>query len=123
MMRSLRWRVFAMAYDIQLETIPDNRHLAVVRRRASSKELSKVVPECCGIVWNVIRAQNIKGAGRHVALYLDCEINLEVGVELDAPFTGHGEVIASSLPPGRVATTVPFGAYNRLADAHNAIRD
>jgi hypothetical protein len=36
-------------------------------------------------VWNVVHAQKLK-ARRHVAFYLDGEINLEVGVELDSPF-------------------------------------
>src|SRR5947208_1725915 len=110
-----------MEYDVRLEQL-SSRPLAVVRRRASSQELAKVVPDACGTVWNVIRAQQITGAGRHVALYWDCVINLEVGVELDAPFAGHGEVVASATPAGPVATTTHFGPYQRLLGAHRAIR-
>src|SRR5580765_6931409 len=113
----------AMEYDVQLETIHAKQPTAVVRRRARQQELSKVVPEACGLVWNVLRAQKVKGAGRHVALYLDGEINLEVGVELDAPFAGHGEVVGSSLPAGLVASVVHFGPYQKLCDAHAALRD
>jgi effector-binding domain-containing protein len=111
-----------MAYAIRHEVV-SSRPLAVVRRRASSQELSRVVPDACGVVWGVVRAQQIKGAGRHVALYLDGQINLEVGVELETPFTGYGEVLGSALPAGTVATTMHFGPYNRLAEAHQAIRD
>jgi len=111
-----------MDYDIRLEQL-GSRPLAVVRRRASFAELSKVVPDCCGLVWSVLRAHKIPGAGRHVALYWDGEVNLEVGVELDAPFSGVGEVISSVTPAGRVATTVHFGPYRRLHEAHQAIRD
>jgi effector-binding domain-containing protein len=82
-----------------------------------------VIPAACGVVWNVIRAQQIKGAGRHVAVYLDGQINLEVGVELEAPFAGFGEVVGSALPTGRVASTVHLGPYNHLNLAHQAIRD
>ena len=110
-----------MDYNIRLETA-DTRPTAVVRRRAALQQLPKVVPEACGYVWNALRAQKIKGAGRHVALYLDEQINLEVGVELDAPFSGAGDVIASSLPAGRVATTTHFGPYQQLGAAHQAIR-
>jgi hypothetical protein len=112
-----------MEYTVRLENLIANSPTAIVRRRASSQQLSKVVPDACGIVWGVVRAQQIKGAGRHVALYLDGEINLEVGVELEAPFAGHGEVIGSALPSGTVATAVHFGPYNRLHAAHQAIRD
>ncbi|HEY7116798.1 MAG TPA: GyrI-like domain-containing protein [Tepidisphaeraceae bacterium] len=112
-----------MGYDIRLETVAQPRPIAVVRRRASLQELPRVVPEACGLVWNVVRAQQVKGAGRHVSLYLDDQVNLEVGVELEAPFAGHGEVVGSELPAGTVATTVHFGPYNRLKGAHQAIRD
>ena len=86
-----------MKYDVRLEQL-SSHPLAVVRRRASSKELAKVVPDACGLVWRVIRAQKISGAGRHVAIYWDGQINLEVGVELEAPFAGHGEVVGSVTP-------------------------
>lgn len=109
-----------MEYDVRLEQL-GSRPLAVVRRRASSQDLAKVVPDACGTVWGVVRAQKIAGAGRHVALYWDDAINLEVGVELDAPFAGHGEVVGSATPAGAVATTVHFGPYNRLSEAHQAI--
>jgi hypothetical protein len=110
-----------MGYDVRLEQI-SSRPLAVVRRRASSQELSRVVPDACGAVWSVVRAAQVKGAGRHVAVYLDGEINLEVGVELDAPFAGHGEVVGSATPAGAVATAVHFGPYAGLHEAHRAIR-
>jgi hypothetical protein len=110
-----------MEYEVRLEK-QSGCPLAVVRRLARQQDLPKVVPEACGAVWNVIRAQKVSGAGRHVALYLDDEINLEVGVELDAPFAGHGEVIGSSLPAGRVATTIYYGPYQQLYKAHEAVR-
>lgn len=95
--------------------------LAVVKRVASPRDLSRIVPEACGIVWNVIRSQQVPGAGRHVALYLDDQIHLEVGVELKAPFAGHGEVVGSITPAGTVATTTHFGPYGGLHAAHDAI--
>ena len=110
-----------MEYVVRLERL-GARPLAVVRRRAASHELSKVVPAACGTVWNVIRSQQVAGAGRHVAVYLDCQINLEVGVELDGPFAGHGEVVISATPPGLVATTTHYGPYHLLGDAHESIR-
>ena len=110
-----------MEYVVRLEQNSDCP-LAVVRRRAASHELARVVPDACGTVWNVIRSQRVSGAGRHVAVYLDGQINLEVGVELDGPFSGYGEVVASTIPPGLVATTTHFGPYGRLHEAHEAIR-
>jgi effector-binding domain-containing protein len=109
-----------MEYDVRLDHL-GSRPLAVVRRRASAQDLAKVVPAGCGTVWGVMRAQQVAGAGRHVALYRDNVINLEVGVELDAPFAGHGEVVGSATPAGPVATTVHLGPYHLLGEAHKAI--
>jgi effector-binding domain-containing protein len=96
--------------------------VAVVRRRARPHELSKVVPEACGIVWNALRSHQISGAGRHIAIYFDDQINLEVGVELSSPFVGVGEVAASATPAGSVATATHLGPYGHLYRTHDAIR-
>ena len=109
-----------MDYPIRVEQSP-SRPLAVVRRRAAPHELSNVVPECCGLVWNALRAQQVAGAGRHIAIYYADQINLEVGVELDTPFAGTGEVVSSMTPVGTVATTTHYGPYQLLASAHDAI--
>ena len=98
-------------YDVQLnqlESVP----LAVVRRQANARDLARVVPECCGLVWNVVRAQKTE-AGRHVAIYWDGSIRLEVGVELIGPFAEDGEVVRSSTPAGAVASTTHYGPYRR----------
>jgi effector-binding domain-containing protein len=101
----------------RLESLP----LAVIRRQASASELSRVVPECCGLVWNVVRAQKVQ-AGRHVAIYWDGSIRLEVGVEVQGPFLEEGEVVRSATPAGAVAWATHFGPYGRLGAAHSAIR-
>ena len=111
-----------MGYDVRLEQL-GSCPLAVVRRRAGLQELAKVVPDACGVVWSVLRSRQITGAGRHVAIYWDDRINLEVGVELDAPFAGHGEVVSSITPAGAVVTSTHYGPYNRLHEAHKAVRD
>ena len=119
-----------MAYDIRLQTIASPRPTAVVRRRSLARDLPKVVPDACGLVWRTIKAHGVSGAGRHVSLYLDDQINCEIGVELETPLAhalpadaGGDEVIGSSLPAGTVATAVHFGPYPQLFRAHEAIRD
>ena len=109
-----------MEYEIRFERL-GSRPLAVVRRCARSHELSTVVPEACGTVWNLIRSEQIPGAGRQIAVYLDDRINLEVGVELGAPLTGSVELISSATPSGPVATTTHYGPYGLMHQAHEAI--
>ncbi len=69
-----------------------------------------------------VRSSSLPHPGRNLALYLDDEIHLEVGVEVFEPFEGDERVSSSSTPAGTVATTVHMGAYDRLHEAHVAIR-
>jgi effector-binding domain-containing protein len=107
-------------HAVHVQRLPSVR-LAVIRRQARQSELSRVVPECCGLVWNQVRAQHAKG-GRHVAIYWDGSIRLEVGVELDGPFTEQGDVVLSATPAGEAATTTHFGPYGNLGAAHDAVQ-
>ncbi len=110
-----------MSDEVRIERVP-SRLLAVVRRRATAPQLARVVPDACGVVWNALRALQV-AAGRHVALYWDDEINLEVGVEVDRPFGGDGDVVGSETPSGLAAATVHFGPYAGLHAAHDAIHE
>jgi effector-binding domain-containing protein len=113
-----------MQYTIRTEQVKPIP-LAVVHRRARQNELSRVVPEACGIVWGAIKAAGARG-GRHVAIYRvrpGGQFDLEIGAEVESAFPGQGEVVGSTLPGGEVATTTHLGPYNRLGDAHQAIQD
>jgi effector-binding domain-containing protein len=109
-----------VSYAVQLQRL-ESIPLAVIRRQASPSELARVVPECCGMVWDAVRAQHAQ-AGRHVAIYWDGSIRLEVGVELHGPFVERGEVVRSATPAGAVAMTTHFGPYGGLGAAHDAVR-
>jgi effector-binding domain-containing protein len=108
-------------YNVQLRQL-DSIPLAVIRRQANASELSRVVPECCGIVWNALRAQQAKG-GRHVAIYWDGTIRLEVGAEVFGPFTEQDGVVRSATPAGLVASVTHLGPYGGLGEAHQAVHD
>jgi effector-binding domain-containing protein len=112
-----------MAYEVRIEKVSEARPLAVVRRMARPAQFSRVVPECCGVVWSALKAAGVKGAGRHVAVYWDEVVNLEVGVEMHESFAGVGEVVASALPVGVVASVAHFGPYQRLGEAHGAVKE
>ena len=100
-----------------VEAVP----VAVVRRQADASDLASLVPECCGIVWEAVKSQRVK-AGRHVAIYWDDRIRVEIGVEVEGPFTDDGDVVVSATPAGTVATATHLGPYGTLGDTHDAIR-
>jgi effector-binding domain-containing protein len=112
-----------MAYEIRVESV-EPRTIAAVRRRATSPQLSTVVPAACGEVWNFTKTAGIERPGRHVAVYRDCrdgQLDVEIGVEVQGPFPGDGNVFCSATPAGTVATTVHIGPYARLGEANEAI--
>jgi len=108
-----------MSSSVQLQQLP-SIPAAVIRRRVSPSELSRVVPEFCGRVWNVLRAQQAQG-GRNLAIYWDKDIHLEAGVEMVAPFSEQDEVVRSATPSGAVASITHLGPYGTLGVAHDAI--
>jgi effector-binding domain-containing protein len=105
----------------QLESVP----VAVIRRVARQSELSRVVPECCGLVWNALKAQQAKG-GRHVAIYRAGDgpgsLRVEIGAELLGEFVESGDVVQSATPAGTVAWTTHLGPYGGLGGANEAIK-
>ncbi|MCX6923723.1 MAG: GyrI-like domain-containing protein [Verrucomicrobia bacterium] len=111
-----------MLYQIEL-THSEPIHTAVIRGRVRPQELAQFVPAACGEVWSFVRSANLPRPGRHLALYLDEQGSVEVGAEVSEPFVGNDRVHCSKLPAGRVVTTVHFGPYSLLRDAHAAIRE
>lgn len=110
-----------MGYQIDLAD-SEPIYTAVIRGRVPAQELAQFVPAACGEVWSFVRSAKLPRPGRHCALYLDEHGSVEVGVEVSEPFVGNDRVRCSKLPAGRVATTVHFGPYPMLREAHTAIR-
>jgi effector-binding domain-containing protein len=110
-----------MSYQIQIQWV-DAQPLAVVARQTSVAELSRVVPECCGLVWQFVQAAGLRSAGRHVAMYWNDAMHIEVGVEVNESFASDGDVHSAATPAGTVATVTHMGPYQQLAAAHAALR-
>ncbi len=72
-------------------------------------------------VWATVRSSAAMTANRNVMLYKDDVPNVEVGVEVAAPFLDMGRVVCSCLPAGRVVATTHHGSYEDLGSAHGAL--
>ena len=110
-----------MVHEVSVE-YRESLPLAVIRRRVPQHQLSRVVPDGCGRVWSLLKQHGVTGAGRHVAVYLNGNIDLEVGVEISGTFTGVAEVVRSETPAGKVASVAHLGPYQELHRAHQAVR-
>jgi hypothetical protein len=77
-----------MRYQIELAH-SEPIHTAVIRGRVRPQDLAQFVPAACGEVWSFVRSANLPRPGRHLALYLDEQGSVVVGVELSEPFVGN----------------------------------
>lgn len=95
---------------------------AVVRGRVPRTELPRFIPAACGEVWSFARSAELPRPGRHIALYLDDQGTVEVGVEVKEPFAGTERIHCSRIPGGRTVTAAHFGPYPSLGATHLAIQ-
>ena len=84
-------------------------------------------------VWTFLRANlQVKHEGLNVflyhdendkdLLYTDQGMPIEAGVKVAEPFAGAGNVICSATPSGTVAAVIHIGPYEKLFEAHSAVR-
>jgi effector-binding domain-containing protein len=94
---------------------------AVIKAETDWDAFPKLWGELLAEVWSAVRGNEAIAPGRNVMLYLDDVPNVEIGAEAAGPFEPIGRVVPSSLPSGRVATTLHRGSYQRIGEAHEAV--
>lgn len=94
----------------------------MIRERATRQTLSSKITG--SPVWNLVRARGLKNAGHNVVVYRNMrqpEFDLEIGVDVLAPFDSDDTLISTTTPGGLVATTRHSGPYATMSAAHAAI--
>jgi effector-binding domain-containing protein len=97
---------------------------AVMRGRVAMREIPRGIMPLVAQVWQFVRAGGVPGHGHNVWIYRhreDGEVDVEVGVEVPAPFADRDGVVATRTPAGRAAHAVHFGDYAGLPAFHAAI--
>jgi len=91
---------------------------AVVRSRVPAKGWRSSVPAACAsmVVHSICRSP---ATGRHLHYIWMRRVSRSRGPSIGT-VRRHARIHCSQLPAGRVVTTVHFGPYGRLADAHTA---
>jgi effector-binding domain-containing protein len=127
---------FKMIREVEVREVAPQT-LAVVRGRANAGNVGARIGEYLSEVWAFLKASGLKPAevehsGHNVVIYLNQEgksllftdegVPIEAGVQMAAPFEGRGRVVCSASPGGTAATVTYFGPYEKLAEAHKAIR-
>jgi effector-binding domain-containing protein len=109
-----------MRYEVSFAEVAA-RPTAVVAAATTWQQFPALWGGLLDEVWACLRAGGVERGCRNVMLYRDDVPHVEIGVELAGPLALSGRVVASSLPAGRVATTVHSGSYAGLAQAHEAV--
>ena len=104
------------------------RKLAAVRREVPPGAVDAAWGPALGKVWPFIRSKpGLCTNGHNIFLYHHpaqpgAPILCDFGVEVSRTFETFGEVYATETPAGEAAVAVHCGSYNRMNEAHDAIR-
>ncbi|MDX2038301.1 MAG: hypothetical protein SFX72_16750 [Isosphaeraceae bacterium] len=112
-----------MVLEVQ-ERFVRARILAVARRVTTPERLTETISEALGPVWAFVGSRPELRPGRHVVMYIDDEMHVECGVEVERPFasTPTGPVVCSQTLAGRVLAIAFRGPYENLPQVHQRIR-
>jgi len=104
------------------------RKLAAVRREVAPDAVGAAWKPALDMVWSFIRSQQgLWTSGHNIFLYrhskkLGAPIQCDFGVEVTRRFDRRGDVYATETPGGEAAVAVHRGEYNRVHQAHDAIK-
>src|SRR5437762_7316951 len=116
-----------MPVSVNLQTVHP-RKLAAVRRDVAPGAVGSAWGPALDKVWEFIRSQpGLRTDGHNIFLYHHpiqpgAPIRCDFGVEVTRTFETAGEVYATETPGGEAAVAVHRGPYNRVNEAHDAIR-
>ena len=114
-----------MPVDVTVKTV-DSTPTAVVMAATTWAEFPKMWGPMLDRVWGFLRGgapQGLYSHGHNIMLYKDDVPNVEVGVQVTRSFDPVGDVVASTLPGGLVATATHTGPIAGIGDTHNAVRE
>jgi effector-binding domain-containing protein len=114
-----------MAYPIEEHEVAA-QWIAAVRARVAPGGVAGAFRQPLDRVWAFLRAHpGLRTDGHNLFLYHHTApglLDVDFGVQVVCSFDGDGEVRCVATPAGRVASTVHRGPYDRLGDAHAALR-
>jgi effector-binding domain-containing protein len=116
-----------MLVSVFVQTVQP-RTLAAVRREVEPGAVGAAWGSALGKVWQFIRSEpGLWTNGHNIFVYRhpqkpDAPILCDFGVEVTRTFETAGEVYATETPGGEAAVAIHSGPYDRVNDAHTAIR-
>src|SRR5690242_2327035 len=115
----------AMAVEVTVKTVGQTP-TAVVMAATTWADFPAMWGPMLDKVWSFLRGGAPEGLyqqGHNIMLYKDDVPNVEVGVQVSGSFDPAGQVVASALPGGLVATATHTGPIAEIGDTHQAVRE
>jgi effector-binding domain-containing protein len=115
----------AMTAEVTVQTA-EPTPTAVVAAATTWAEFPMMWRPMLDKVWGFLRGAAPEGLyqqGHNIMLYKDDVPNVEVGVQVSGPFGPSGDVVASALPGGLVATATHTGPIAEIGDTHHAVSE
>ena len=112
-----------MTLEIEVVDV-EERTLAAVRARLAMSDIPDKILPLMDRVWAFIRGNGIEGFGHNIWLYgtpSDGEVEVEIGVQVGAPFETGDAIVCSHTPAGRAARAIHFGDYSELPGVNRAL--
>ena len=105
-----------MSYPVRICTVTP-RPLAVVRARVTHRDLGSTIQAILAesAVYTFLKDADVRKHGHNIILYWDQEDEVLLS-------TDQGRATCSGTPGGAAATVAHIGHYDRLGEAHAAIR-
>jgi effector-binding domain-containing protein len=116
-----------MPVSVHLDTV-HARKLAAVRREVAPGAVGSAWRPALDKVWAFLRSQpGLRTDGHNIFLYRQqaqqgAPMLCDFGVEVTRNFDTAGEVYATETPAGEAAVAIHRGPYDRMHEAHDAIR-
>jgi effector-binding domain-containing protein len=115
-----------MNYKIVVETAQAEL-VAAVRARITIGGIGRAWKPALDQVWAFLKKNGELRPGNNLFLYhhpghRDEPMDIDFGVQVARTFKPEGHVRCVETPAGEVAKTVHTGPYNRLGEAHDAVR-
>lgn len=115
----------AMTVEVAVVTV-EPTPTAVVAAAATWSQFPQMWGPMLDRVWAFLRSEAPEGLythGHNIMFYKDEVPNVEIGVQVNGSFPPAGDVVASTLPGGQVATATHTGPIGRIGDTHQAVRE
>ncbi len=111
-------------YEIKIEQVKPQPAMTI-QFSAAPDELAKKYGEAFGAIFGYVMSNGGQPAGPPFGRYhrmTDGKFDIEAGLPVAKPLDNKGNIKASQLPGGMVATTLHVGPYEKLGGAHAALQ-